>query len=222
MLIDNTMLGDYGARLLSSYTVSGSSIDNAYYKGRDRSSFILLSSVVGLKTIILPVVLFGRDHNEIAVNKSRLDMALFGKHELLLPDGFFYTAFLEDAGELGRKGNQIAECTYTLSGIQHGPMITIKTAGAPLNCISTLPKTDCLLEVTVSSAAQKYDLNGYIFANVARGDVLTMDGIDKRVLINGGPAASRCEFYSFPALTPGLNYVTAPNEVTVKYYPTYQ
>ena len=219
MTVDNRSLDNYKAKLLANYSVSGSPIENTVVKGRDRPSYLLTSTSIGLKTITLPLRLSGENHHEIALNKSRLDMACHGRHELWLPDGFWYSAILEDAGTIAWRGMQIGECTYVWSGIQHGSVVVGDRS--PFFCSSTVPKTDCILSATVGADADKYNLNGIVFLDVQAGDNIVADGIDKRILLNGGPAANRCVFFAFPYLVPGENVISAPDPVTVTYFPTY-
>lgn len=84
-----------------------------------------------------------------------------------------------------------------------------------------MPYTDCSLTVTVGASAESYTLGDAVFSNVSQGDVLCFDGINKRVLINGAPGAQDCTFLSFPSLVPGQNTFTAPDPITVEYYPAY-
>lgn len=220
MYINDHELSEYGAKLLMEYTVSGSSISNAYYKGRNRSGFVLYNSDIGLKTITLPLVFNGKNMHDIAYNKSRLDAEMLGKSELYMDDDYYYTVMLDDAGALAYKSEQLAECTYTLIGYQHGEL-TISTGNYPV-CLSTATFTDCILEVTASAAADSYSVGDASFKNVLKDDVLTLDGINKRVLLNGGPAAQRCDFIRLPFLKPGRNVIDCIDQVTVKYYPIYQ
>ena len=85
----------------------------------------------------------------------------------------------------------------------------------------TLPKMDCILSASPSADAEKYVVAGITFTNVHQGDQIIIDGITKRILINGGPAAQRCDIIDFPYLVPGDNTVSCIDPVTVQYYPSY-
>ena len=71
-----------------------------------------------------------------------------------------------------------------------------------LQAQGTLPKMDCILSASPSADAEKYVVDGITFTNVHQGDQIVIDGITKRVLINGGPAAQRCNIIDFPYLVP--------------------
>lgn len=216
MTINGHELSEYGANLLREYTVGANAVSNSYFKGRSRSNFILYMSDIGLKTLTLPIVFQG---DSIAINKSRLDAELLGKSEVHMPDGYYYTVMMDDAGTLAYRSEYLAECTYTLSGYQHGALVT--ATGKTVECISTAPITDCIVSVTAGADAERYPVGDAVFQNVKAGDVLTLDGINKRVLVNGGPAAQRCDFIQLPYLKPGANTFDISDPVTVRYYPIY-
>lgn len=220
VLIDGVDIeNEMGARLKSEYTVTGLPITNEYIQGRNRTEFNLLSSVWTLKEITLPLVIHGKNHAEISRKKTELVRICFGKKELFLPDGFFYTAMLTGAGDIVWNGPFLGEFSLIFLGMQHGALIT--TSGHTVYCESTISQTDCILTATVSTAADTYQLGEALFTDVNAGDVLTMDGIHKRVLVNGAPGALKCQWLHFPFLVPGENQITCPDDVTVSYYPCY-
>ena len=219
MFINGVSVEALGAHLKEGYSVSGAPLTNAYHKGKNRTSFVLLSSEIGLKTITLPIAIIGDNQAELTRRKLTMDAGLYGKNEIWLPDGYFYTTILESMGEPVFFGETVLECTYVLSGVQHDAKI--QTTGPVVFCQSTIPRTDCVLTTTVKQAAASYTFDGAMFANVKAGDVLCLDGQNGRVLINGGPGAQRCDFVEFPYLVPGQNVISAPDTVIVEYYPTY-
>lgn len=79
MQINHCELSDFGAKLLAEYEISGSEIENSYFKGRNRSGFVHYMNTIGLKTLKLPMVFCGRSAHEIAAAKTRLDAAFLGK-----------------------------------------------------------------------------------------------------------------------------------------------
>ncbi len=210
---------EFGARLLDSYKVSGTPIEATYFQGRNRTMFNLTACTYGLKDVELPFVMYGKDREDISKKKSQLVWLCYGKKELYLPDGFFYTSVLVDAGEISWRGPCIGEFTLVFKGVQHGPYTEVY--GPFVYCEGTMPQTDCILCATVTSAAERYPLGDAYFLDVQRGDVLIMDGINKRVLVNGAPAATRCEWTCFPFLTPGENEVVCGDCVQIGYYPCY-
>ena len=158
---------------------------------------------------------------ETKKNLSALDaLCLSGKVELYLPDGFYYTSLLQSIGAPQQITPSILSCSYTFLGIQHDELVRTVSKGT-VYVQGTLPKMDCILSVSPSADATKYAIAGITFTNVKKGDQIKIDGITKRVLINGGPAAQRCDIIDFPYLTPGSNAISCLDPVTVQYYPSY-
>lgn len=221
MTVNGKSITQFGARLLASYKVGGSPIDIGYNKAHRGTAIALLGTEIGLRTITLPLDIRGSNERDCVLKKSQLDALLAGgKAELHLPDGFYYTAVLQSAGEATQLLPGLISCTYTLLGIQHDPLVSARSAGT-LYARGTMPRMDCMLTATVGKAAAKYSFAGVTFDAVAAGDVLVLDGVTKRVLVNGAPAAQRCDIVEWPYLTPGLNHLPCPDPVTVEYYPTY-
>ena len=221
MFINEIPLSRFGGKLKASYTVSGCSLTADYYKPRDGNSFLSLGSKIGLKTITLPFDLYGESPRETKRNLSTLDaLCLSGKVELYLPDGFYYTSILQSIGVPQQITPSILSCSYTFLGIQHDELMESVCSGA-FYAQGTLPKMDCILSVSPSSDAEEYTAAGITFTNVKQGDQIVIDGMTKRVLINGAPAAQRCNIIEFPYLIPGENNLSSPDQITVSYYPSY-
>lgn len=214
---------DYGAMSLLSYTVSGSSITNTIFQGRNRSSYRLLAAVYGQKAISFSLQYEGRTYREASLLRSAIESWMWGKVELFLPDGFYYTAALQSIGDgspIGQENNMVLiTVEYQFSGIQHDAMVT--TAGESFINPGTLPYADCICSVTASAATDSYVLAGCTFQDVTQGESLVVDGINGRVLRNGAPAPGNVTFTSFPQVVPGENSFTAADPVTVQYYPSY-
>lgn len=218
MIVDGRTLAEYGARLKNDYTISGVPLTSYFHQGVRQSGFTLHSQEAGLKTIDLTLVFSGADRAEIDRRKSRLDGALFGKNELCL-DGCFYTVFCSGVGGSVYQGDCLCESAYQFTGYKHGRLKRI--TGNTLYCESTLPYTDCRILTTVTAASGSYRVGSITFQNVRAGELLTVDGIDKRILIDGIPAADRAEWIRFPSLIPGKNFILCDDIVTVEYYPVY-
>lgn len=214
---------DYGAMSLLSYTVSGSSITNTIFQGRNRSSYRLLAAVYGQKAISFSLQYKGKTYREASLLRSTIESWMWGKVELFLPDGFYYTATLQSIGDgspLGQENNMVLiTVEYQFSGIQHDAMVT--TAGESFINPGTLPYADCICSVTASAATDSYVLAGCTFQDVTQGESLVVDGINGRVLRNGAPAPGNVTFTNFPKVVPGENSFTAPDPVTVQFYPSY-
>ena len=120
MWINGIDIADYGGQLRMEYKTSGYQLDTAAFKGRNRSSFVLLTSTTGFMTLTLPVVFEGTDRDDVTRKKSLFDMLIFGKNELLMDDGFRYAAYLSAIGDSSYPAPELIEVEYTLIGVRHG------------------------------------------------------------------------------------------------------
>lgn len=222
MTINKIPISKYGARLRADYSVSGSDITATYQKPKAGNAFFVISQTVGMKTITLPFDIYGRSPADAKRKLSSLDaLASGGKVELSLPDGMLYTAVLQTIAQPTAITDRILSCAHTFLGIQHDAKIRLDTDGGHFWANGTLPQMDCILSVTVGADANKYPFAGVTFSGVKKGDVLILDGMTKRVLVNGAPGAQKCNLVEFPYLVPGRNIISCPDVVTVEYYPSY-
>lgn len=216
---------DYGVLPLREYSVGGTAITNTTFQGRNRSSYRLLAAVYAQKPISLTMVYPGKTYREAALLRSTVESWMWGKIEICLPDGFYYTATLSSIDEgtpEGQDDNQVLiSVGYSFTGIQHDPLVTVQNAAAGFWNPGTLPFADCICSVIASAAADTYRLAGATFQNVQQGEQLTVDGINGRLLRNGAPAPGNVTFVSFPQVTPGQNAFSAADPVTVQFYPCY-
>lgn len=221
--INGADLSERGVDMLRDYSIGGTAITNTIFQGRNRSSYRLLAGVYGQKAISFTLVYAGRTYREAALNRSTIESMLWGKVEISMPDGFFYTSTVQSIGEgtiYGQEDNQILiEVPYELQGIQHDPLMTV--AGGNFYNPGTLPYTDCSVSVTAGAASSIYLLAGATFHDVKAGERLEIDGINGRILRNGAPAPGNVDFIRFPQVTPGQNSFLAPDPVTVSFYPSY-
>lgn len=216
------VLGTHNVDAVLSYKIGGTPVNNQYWQGRKRTNFINLSSTFGLKTVTFTLVYSGENRREALLKKSKVEASMFGVSEIQMPDGFYYRCLLDSISDAEIKGQQnneiIIEVTYSLSGIQHDPLVTVN--GGAFQCEATMPQMDCSLSVTVGADADTYQLGGVTFNDVEAGDVLEVDGINKRILKNGAPTIIE-GFFEFPFVVSGANNFTAEDNITVKYYPCY-
>lgn len=227
MLVNGKALMEYGAMVLRDYNVEDCPVDNIIYKGRNRTGFAWLGGIIGLKTVHIEIAFFGHNRHEVLFNKSRFAGEIYGKCELFLPDGYWYTSVLQEVGEIEWIGEGGAIGTYEFQAQQHGRYE--EASGGSIVCKSTIPKTDCILTFTVSTSYSDIDItmtqNGSQIAKFSgcnNADVLTFDGINKLVQKNGQNYAASVEFMSFPQLERGTNTFTpANNRLVVGYYPVY-
>lgn len=224
IFLNNVDILQYGARALrDTIKVGGTPVTNDYFQGRNRSSYVLMSTTYGLKPVSFSLVYSADDLHTAFENKSMLEAQAFNGCELHLPDGFYYRCMLDEIGDPVVKGADgigvLVECSYKFLGIQHDEMITVAD-GTSFIARGTLARMDCILSVTVGADAATYNLGDATFSNVEAGDVLVVDGINKRFLKNGAPTAA-ANWIGFPYVTSGLNAFTANDIVTVQYYPCY-
>lgn len=219
MWINDKPLSDYGGQLRMEYKVSGYNLETSAFKGRKRSSFVLLNNIVGFQTLSLPVVFEGKSRDDVTLKKSMFDMLAFGKNELIMDDGFLYTAYLSNIGDASYPAPELIEVDYTFIGVRHGPKVI--ATGNTINCESTLPNTDCILKATVGSTGTNYRVGTVVFPQVTQGEELVVDGINKRILVNGAPAADRADWITFPSLSPGLNLLECADTLTVEFFPVF-
>ena len=219
MWINEKPLSSYGGRLKREYAVSGLPLENNYFKGRKSSAFVLMETAPGLLTLSLPVVFEGEDRKDVTVRKSSFDRDVYGKSELAMDDGFLYSVFLNEIGESIYPSDCLLECTYVFMGYRHGQKIT--GSGNTMYCESTYPYTDCMLTAVPTKNRSNYLLGTVLFPQVQAGEVLTVDGIHKRILVNGIPAADRAQWISFPSMVPGKNVILCPDIVNWEYEPIY-
>lgn len=215
----------FNARLLSDFKVGSTEINRTRLKSSRVQGWIPLSANYGLRTLQIPVYIFGESAQDAAQRKSELDQAMMAEPvELLLPDGRYYTASLEQISEAEPMQIDRSElkCTYTLLGYAHDPLITTGVSNDQrIYAYGTAPEMDCRLTCTASADAVSYQMAGVTWTGVKSGDVLVLDGLEKRVLRNGVNAFDACDLITWPTLRPGYNTLSAPDAITVEYYPIY-
>lgn len=222
--IDGQGASAFGARLLTSYTVGGVSLERSRVLPAAGLRFIPAGSRVGLREISLPVHIYGQSPRDAAQRKSALDAALLADPvELALPDGFLYTASLDKIGavsELSADGCILAG-SYTLSGFRHDLLETVRlpAGGGTLYARGTAPAMECRISCTVGSTADSYQMAGILWVDLQAGDLLVLDGIRRAVTKNGKNALNQCDLTRWPLLAPGKNTLTAPDALTVEYTP---
>ena len=119
---------EFGALLLSSWYVSGSTLTQNYLTSYTGSRITFCSTQYGLRSISLPVDIYGASPADAAAKRSALTAAfLGGTVELALPDGGTYTVLLLDSGKAQEQDTDgcILSCTYTLAGYRHGALETL-------------------------------------------------------------------------------------------------
>ena len=213
--------------LIEGFSVGGTDVKPKAYQGMDSTSFNVLTVVRGMRAITVSLFYKARDKRELALKKSKLDTLLgAGKIDLHLPDGFHYMAYLTNSGKesvLGVEGDEvIAVCAYKFNGIRHDDLVSVSVAsGASFWCDSLAPKTDCKITCKSTANRASMTIGTVTITTVHVNDIITVDGINKRILQNGAPCAGNMSFIKFPKLVPGMNTISCPDTMTVEYYPTY-
>lgn len=224
--IDGVGSDEFGVLLLAGYTVGSTPVSRSRLKPSGIvQGWVSLSTEYDLRTITLPLHLFGPTRRDAAIQKSRLDAALASDPvELLLPNGLYYTASLDSAGdttEFTLDGTQL-ECTYQFLGYAHDPLMIQQVSDGQFFATGTSPAMACRLSCVVGKSTPSYQMAGVTWTNVNAGDRLVVDGLEKRVLCNGVNAINQTDLVSWPTLRPGLNHLVAPDTLTVAYYPIWQ
>ena len=216
-----------GASLLD-YSIGETSIENATFKGINRTNWVLLKSMFGKRTITITVIFKGDTLHAVKVNRSKFNASIFGKSEIFIPDdGFFYDVCCDSIGDeilvgIGQRESQV-KSTYSLSGIRHGAKRTVTAEkNQAFLCESTMPFTDCILSLTSTQDAIEYNFGGAVWKNITTGDVLVFDGINCEIKKNGVNYAANVVWMNFPSLASGLNTIeTDLDPVTIEYYPAF-
>ena len=217
LIVNNIPISEYNAMLQQDYSVSGAEISSSYAdNGR---SLVLLGQKIGLKTLTVKLTFFGKTSDEAYTRYSMFCASLLGVLELIMPDEKRYRCILTSVGAETYVTEGVMDATFSFIGYKHGALQTV--IGSRLFCESTLPKTDCILTATVGSSGENYRLGTVTFPSVTAGEVLKVDGVTKRILVNGVPAAQRAEWLQFPYLVPGINNIDCKDSVTTEYYPAY-
>lgn len=227
ILINGIPLAQYGGKALLDYTIGETELTNETFHGINRSNWVNLKTMYGLRQVTITILFEGTDLHQAKLARSKFNAAIFGSSELYIPDdGFYYSVYCESIGEetlvgIGENSAQV-KAQYTFSGIRHGEKKTVTVAAnGNFICHSTLPFTDCKLTATVSTNRSNYHLGGAVFPTVTAGDVLVFDGINCLITRNGANAAGTATWLNFPALTAGSNTIDCVDTVTVEYYPAY-
>lgn len=219
MWINKKPLYLFGGKLKMEYTYTPPEIANEYFKGRRQSGFTLMESSYDLGTLSLPIVFEGTRRKDVTLKKSKFENEAFGQSDIILRDEMMYFAFLDGIGESTYPSEQLIETSYEFKCIRHGKYS--EKQENKIYCESTLPYTDCVISVTVGRTGQNYRVGSVTFQAVTQGEKLVVDGIHKRILVNGAPAATRAEWIKFPSLVPGENNIACQDVPTVGHYPAY-
>lgn len=215
---------DFSARLLAGWKVRDEAPDRTFVLGQKATAFTVYGGISPMKTISLTLHIAGATTEQAARHRSRLMAALAEDiTELFLPDGFLYRAAITEMGEQKEvtADGLLLETACTLRGLRCRPLETVPDVNGVFFADGTAPFMDCRLTCTAGADAERYTMAGVTWQNVAAGDVLVLDGLEHRLLKNGASAAGDNDASDWPKLRPGENTLTAPDSLTVEYYPVF-
>lgn len=229
-------LSEFSAKLLTEHKLGACEIRTQTFQGSSRSTVLLLEQQAGMLEIRLPLEFWGESRGDTAEKWSRFCQAISGTVELELQDGFEYCCCTEDFGAPEWITDQWMSVEVTLRGMRHRPevVLTMETAlGETVNCLSTYPKTDCVVTLTVPAGTEETcvrlgALEWYLTKPVTKDAVLVLDGVSKRFLLDGKNITAQMTWEDFPYLIPGENSVAVfldtigmTRGVELRYRPTF-
>lgn len=215
--------GEFGCRLLNHWKVQDAPLSRTFFQGQNCTAFTVFGTGIGLKTISLPVNIFGTSPMDTTEKCSNLTAALLhGIVELQLPDGFLYRAALSSSGitQALTQDGCILSCEYILTGMRCKQLQTIVANGL-IFIQGNHPQMDCRITVTVGQSSEQYTMAGITWSHVQSGDKLVIDGFSKQLLKNGKNAILSNNAFEWVKLHPNENLLQAPDPLTIEYYPTY-
>lgn len=222
MYIDNENIKNYGAKLLE-YAVGGTMLENNNLTGK--LSILLFSQRPTCKPLSITLTFEAGTRGAVTERVSSLTALFLGRHEIRLPDGFTYTAILNDdgIGETKQLMENWFEVTYQFTAIQHKELETIYLAASSSFFASGTAETYCRYELSPNKTMEDFTINEIRVKNLTGGKPFLIDGISKKVFEDGGNAFQKVELIDFPTVHPGENTVSISAQVPVKitYYPTY-
>ena len=229
LLINGIPLESFGGSSMLDYSIGETEITNEIFQGVDRSNWKTIQRFYGLRSVEITIRFEGASLRDAKMQRSRFNSLVYGDADIYIPDdGFFYRVYCESLGSeelvgIGAKSAQI-KSRYKFKGIRHDALRTEEIGSSGIiNCLSTMPFTDCRLTAKASAAGSNYNLGGCVFETVAKDDILVFDGINGSITKNGTNYSAHASWLHFPTLVPGMNTITVSNSdpFTVEYEPAY-
>lgn len=247
--VDDHGSSEFGAWLVGDYSIGAPTISQDYVVASTGSRITPGGTRYGLRSITLPVDIYGSSPEDAADKRSHLTAALAKRTvELALPDGGLYTCLLTDGGKMEEndRDGKIISCTYALVGYKHGALETLVVSGAASSvsfwAAGTAEQMECRITATVGSYVNdkvyvpypnKSATTGCRFPKTAvkSGDTIVIDGIEKGVYVNGSNGFYLLDTIAggWPKVKPGENTLTiaqpssgaAFSQIAIEYYPIY-
>lgn len=222
MYIDNENIEKYGAKLVE-YTVGGTMLENNNLSGK--LSILYFSQRPKCKRLSITLTFEAGTRGAVTERVSSLTAILLGQHEIGMPDGFTYTAILNDdgIGETGQLIDNWFEVTYQFTSIQHKELETVILSTPGNFFAGGTAETYCIYELSPDKTIEDFTVNGIRIRNLIGGKKFVINGIYKKVLEDGGNAFQKATLIDFPTVHPGINEFSMSARVPIKimYYPTY-
>lgn len=238
MTINGVDVKTYNARI-QNYTVSGTAVTNNTSAANDLVVMPdLYYATFGPRTLTVTMTFFprtaGSDSRNTGIperlhrataNMIRFESLIVGKVvEILLPDGYYYTALAQSlpAADFDSTGEH--DVTYTFLAIRHLRQRTESVSpGGKIKCLSNT-STRFILTASFSQAHEYVTLCGVKVNTILAGAVVVIDSVSGLITCNGVNKFLDTEFYDFPILLPGDNIIscTAPEaQLQVTYTPVF-
>lgn len=238
------VLSEFNAKLESYPIITSCEIDAEVFQGLNRSAMQLLYNRRGVRKMSCTIDFYGEDSFLRTFAQSSFEALFLDDEpvEISFGDGFFYRAVLLEVSEPETIGNFLTSVTYEFQVTRHTERIVFQNDSkghgrqrAIIHCISTIPRTDCVLfipqdnfrdgrSVTISIGTEQWTTT----PNLIKSDLI-LDGERKIFLSAGENVTHLIDWQDFPYLKPGdntfevaVNGVLAGNgDITVSYTPTY-
>lgn len=238
MRVNGKDISMFGAKLVD-YTISGTpltqysadimryGVQNHY--GTKTANKTITVSLVFKPTWIPPlhyVPSIRERLNRVTEQITQFDAEIIGSDRVTieLPNGYTYLCVPVTLGTAADDGSATHDSTYTFTGVQVLPMLTVKPLNGVINCKSNV-ETDCIITVTATDTITTANVFDVEIKTLKENDVVVIDGIKKTVMCNGINKFADVDLTAFPTLKPGKNdIVISPSEdleVSVSYYPTF-
>lgn len=217
MLINNKNINTFGSSLVS-YTIGISEINKGVeWHGAALSPFVYFEPN-RFKSIKIKVLIEGKTRDNLEINKSNLSKELKECVIKFSDSKFIYDSIL-DGIEYENINRFAIIAEISLLGISQETKKTITLAKSATQNINIEGNAPCevLYEIVSEITASEFIINGIKIKNITAGQTLLIDGITKRILVDGQNKFKDSEFWEFPKLQPGTNTINiSSTRVSVK------
>lgn len=196
------------------YVIGETPISTEVFQPLNQNSFFLLKNNIGLRTIEINITFYADTLYQAKLARSGFNLEVFDGCEIYIPDdGFYYTAVLLKCGaeELVGIGdnNAAIKSTYVFQGFRHSQKITLgpysETDQIRIPCGSTIPKT-CVKITATTHNSSSIIMDTAKLNNLPSGNnVCIVDGIEKKVTVNGQNWMSKTDIKRWPTFRNGIN-----------------